>query len=206
MFKGISTRLLQHLITQNSWANSLLQPHAGKSVQFTIPPVHGALVILENGNLAIAGETNAPDATIIIAPSLLLRLIAKDDTAKLQIKVEGDTGLATAMAKVLDHMRWDYESDLSKLIGDVPAYKISEFGRNTSNTIKQTGVNIASMLTEYWQEEKPMLAKKRHIEQFNTDVDDLRAGVERLEKRLQKLAQSMSSNTILNTPVTDSTQ
>jgi len=206
MFKGISTRLLQHLLAQNSWANALLQPYAGKSVQFNIPPVRSTLVILENGNLAVAGETNVPDATIIIAPSLLLRLIAKDEAAKLQIKVEGDTALATALAKVLSHMRWDYESDLSKLIGDVPAYKISEFGRNTSTSIKETGENIANMLSEYWQEEKPTLAKKRHIEQFNTDVDNLRADVERFEKRLKKLTSSMSSAPDSNKPETDSVQ
>jgi len=206
MFKGISTRLIQHLLAQNSWANALLQPYAGKSVQFNIPPVRSTLVILENGNLAIAGETNVPDARITIPPSLLLRLIAKDETAKLQIKVDGDTALATALAKVLSHMRWDYESDLSKLIGDVPAYKISEFGRNAGASIKETGENIANMLSEYWQEEKPTLTKKRHIEQFNTDVDTLRADVERFEKRLKKLTDSMSYVPDSNKPETDSVQ
>ncbi|NOS96319.1 MAG: hypothetical protein HOP26_07855 [Methylotenera sp.] len=188
MFKQISTRLLQHLIAQNSWANDLLQPFAGKSVQLNIALVNTSLVILENGNLAIAGDTNIPDATITIAPSLLLRLIAKDEAAKLQIKIEGDTHLATELAKVFSNMRWDYEDDLSKTVGDVPAYKLGELGRQVVNTVKETGINLTEMLSEYWQEEKPMIAKKRHVEQFNAEVDTLRADVERLEKRLNKLA------------------
>lgn len=206
MLKGISTRVLQHLIAQNSWANVLLQPYAGKSVQFIVTPFRTGLVILENGSLAMAGETSAPDAWIIIPPTLLLRLIAKDEAAKLQIKIEGDTELAAALAKVLSHMRWDYESDLSKIVGDVPAYKISELGRNATASIIETGENVAHMLSEYWQEEKPMLAKKRHVEQFNADVDTLRADVERLEKRLNKLLKQQHSAPTQTTLFIDSVQ
>lgn len=207
MFKSLTTHLLQHLIAQNTWACSMLQPFAGKSVRITIAPVHSTLVILEDGSLAMAGETNVPDASIHIAPSLLPRLIAKDEAAKLQIEVTGDTHLATALAKVLSHLHWDYEDDLSKLVGDVPANKIGSFARNSVQSLKGAGINFASMLSEYWQEEKPMLAKKRHVDQFNHDVDHLRSDVERFEKRLQKLAkahQTSDSSAPPNNQVTDS--
>ena len=194
MLKAISTRILQHLITQNSWANTMLQPFAGKSVQFNISLINTTLVILENGSLAIAGETNTPDAIVTIPPSLLLRLIAKDESAKLKINIEGDTHLAAELAKVLTNMRWDYEDDLSKLIGDVPANKMGEFSRQATKTIKDTTTNLAEMLTEYWQEETPMIAKKRHVEEFNAGVDNLRADVARFEKKLQKLTQKLNSN------------
>lgn len=194
MLKGLSTRLLQHLIAQNTWASPLLRPFAGKSVQVNIALLNTSLVILENGSLAVAGETNIPDAVITIPPSLLLRMIAKDESAKLQIKIDGDTHLATELAKVFSHMRWDYEDDLSKLVGDVPANKIGEFSRHTAATVRETTANLADMLSEYWQEEKPMLAKKRHVEQFNADVDSLRADVERFEKRLNKLTKLNTAN------------
>lgn len=193
MLKALSTHIIQHLLAQNKWAASMLQPFASQSVQLNFVLLKTSLVILENGSLAIAGETNVPDATITIPPSLLLRLMAKDESAKLQIKIDGDTHLATAMAKVLSHVHWDFEDDLSKLIGDVPANKIGTFSRNAVNTAKETTTNIAEMLSEYWQEEKPLLAKKRHVEQFNADVDTLRADTERLEKRIGKLAKSYAA-------------
>lgn len=195
MLKQVSTHVIQHLLAQNEWAAPMLQPFASQSVQLNFVLFRTSLVILENGSLAIAGETNVPDATITIPPSLLLRLMAKDESAKLQIKVDGDTHLATALAKVLSHVRWDYEDDLSKLTGDVPAYKVGEFTRQTVSSVKDTATNLAEMLSEYWQEEKPLLAKKRHIEQFNAEVDTLRADVERLEKRLNKLAKKLSTTT-----------
>lgn len=193
MLKQLSTHVIQHLLAQNAWSAPLLQPFASKSVQLNFVLFRTSLVILENGSLAIAGVTNIPDATITIPPSLLLRLMAKDESAKLQIKVDGDTHLATALAKVLSQVRWDYEDDFSKLVGDIPANKIGEFARHSLGTVKDSATNLADMLSEYWQEEKPMLAKKRHVEQFNTEVDTLRADVERLEKRLNKLAKTVGT-------------
>ena len=187
MFKALSTRFLQHLLTQNSWANALLQPYAGKAVQFDIASIKANIIILEDGGLGMAGETNIADATVCISASLLLRLIAQDEAAKVQIVISGDTHLATEFAKVLSNMRWDYEDDLSKLVGDVSALKISQFGRDAATGIKRNSIQLAEMLSEYWQEEKPMIAKKRHVEKFNAEVDTLRADVARFEKRLTKL-------------------
>jgi ubiquinone biosynthesis protein UbiJ len=195
MFEAISTRVLQHLVSQNSWANALLQPFAGKSVRLNFIVTTTTLVILEDGNLAVAGETNIPDATVTIPPGVLLRLMAKDEAAKLQISVEGDTHLATELAKVFSNMHWDYEDDFSKLVGDVPAYKMGERARQAVKTVKDTSTNLADMLSEYWQEEMPMIAKKRHVEEFNRDVDILRADVDRLEKKLTKLSQQLAKKT-----------
>lgn len=194
MLKALSTRLLQHLISQNSWASNLLQPFAGKSIQINVSFVSTSLVILENGNLAIAGETNIPDATVTIPPSLLLRLLAKDEAANRQINIEGDTHLAAELAKVLSNIRWDYEDDISNLIGDIPANKIGTFARDTANSVKETGINLAEMLSEYWQEEMPLIAKKRHVEQFNAEVDTLGSDVARFEKKLAKLTKSIKAD------------
>src|SRR6187402_2411451 len=106
MFKGPTTRLLQHLLAQNSWASAILEPFAGKSVRLNFILTSTSLVILENGSLPVAGETNAPDATVTISPGTLLRLLAKDEAAKLQVGVEGDTHLATELAKVFSNIRW----------------------------------------------------------------------------------------------------
>ena len=194
MLKKLSTRLMQHLISQNSWANAMLKPFAGKSIQIKIAALSSTLVILENGSLAIAGETNVPDATVEMSLSLALRLIAKDEAAKRLISIEGDTHLAAELAKVFSNMRWDYEDDLSKIVGDISANKLAGFSRDAIHSVKETSVNLAEMLSEYWQEESPMLAKKRHVETFISQVDTLRADVDRLDKRLSKLMQKSGHN------------
>ena len=192
MFKPLITHFLQHLIAQNSWAKAHLIPFAGNTIQFDFAIIKANLIVLEDGSLALGGETMPPEASVYAPPSLMLRMLAIDEAAKMQFKVTGDTHLATEIAKILQNMCWDVEDDLSKIVGDIPATKIADFGRKTAQTVKETSTNIAQMLSEYLQEEQPMLAKKRHVEQFNADVDTLRNDVARLEKRLAKLTKEIT--------------
>lgn len=193
MFKPVLSRLLSHLINQNSWARSQLQPFGGKSVRFNIPPVSATLVVLEDGGLAMAGDAAVPDAIVTIPFSVALRLLADDEAATTLATLEGDTELAAALAKVLRNIQWEYEEDLSKLIGDAPAHEIAEFGRKAAAEVRKQGFNVAEMLTEYWQEEQPLIAKKRHVEQFVKEVDILREDTERLTKRLDKLSAKITA-------------
>lgn len=143
--------------------------------------------------MAVAGEVAVADARILIPFSAALRLFAGDDAAGRQVKMEGETELAMVLAKVLQNMTWEYEEDLSQIVGDVAASKIAEFGRKAIEEVKSQSVNMAEMLAEYWQEEKPLLAKKRHVEQFVKEVDVLRDDVERLAKRIEKFERKLAA-------------
>lgn len=191
MFKPLVSRVLQHITNQNNWARPHLAPFAGSSIQFDFSVIQAHLQILEDGSLCMAGETVKADAIVHIPPSLAMRLLAKDEAAKSYIKVDGDILLATEVSKVLQLMRWDIEEDLSKAVGDIAAFKIGEISKNTFAEAKKQTINVAEMVTEYWQEEINILAKKRHVEQFIQYVDTLRNDVERFEKRLEKLASTV---------------
>lgn len=195
MFKPFAAEFLQHITKQNNWSRQHLLAYAGKVVQFNIALIKTKLLILEDGSLGVAPNNADVDASIHIPPSLALRLMAKDEAAKMLIKVEGDTHLAAELGKVLQHIRWDVEEDLSKVIGDIPANKMASASKKVASTAKEQVINVAEMLAEYWQEEKPVLAKKWQVEQFNTAVDILRSDFTRLEKRLAKLKQHTQEST-----------
>ena len=194
MLKPLVTKFLQHITNQNNWSRPYLTPFAGKAVQFDFVLLKANLLILEDGSLSLAGETAIADATVHIPPSLALRLLAKDEAAKMFVKIDGDTHLVTELSKVLRNMRWDIEEDLSHVTGDIAAFKIGEFSKKTFSEMKQQSINTAEMLSEFWQEEKPILAKKRHVDQFNADVDTLKSDVARLEKKLDKFQAKISKS------------
>ena len=196
MLKPLATRFLQHLTNQNNWSREYLLPFAGKVVQFEIAFVKTNLLILEDGSLSIAGETATPEANIHAPPSLVLRILAGDETAKTQIKIDGDTHLAAEFGKVLALMRWDVEEDLSKVVGVIAANKTVIGAKKVAQEAKKQSINLAEMLTEFWQEERPILAKKRHINQFNQEVDTLRSDLARCEKRLQKLSKKLNESDV----------
>mgnify|MGYP000344235986 CR=1 FL=1 len=113
----------------------------------------------------------------------------------MQIKIDGDTHLATQVSKVLQKLRWDIEDDMSHLVGDIAASKISKSSRKVLQTVKKQSIDITEMVSEYWQEEIKILPKKHQVERFITDVDVLRSDTARIEKRLQKLSLSYAKNT-----------
>jgi len=201
MIAPLVTRFLQHITQQNNWARPYLTPFAGQIICFDFSLMRAHLIILEDGSLAVAPSQAQANATVHIPPSLGMRLVSGDAHAKSLIKIEGDIHLATEVSKVLQQMRWDIEEDISHVVGDIAAFKLGEVSKSMFAQVKKQSTDLADMVTEYWQEEKNILAKKTHVTQFNDAVDTLRHDVDRFEKRLEKLAQSIAP-TVNDSPVT----
>lgn len=193
MLKLALASFLKHLQDQNIWSHALLEPYAGQSVLIDAQLISTHWVILENGQLTVAGETASPDAAISITPTTLLRLAAKDDDAKKQINISGDTQLAAALAKVMANLQWDIADDLSHLIGGVASEKLVTSTKHVVNSTQSTVHNLGEMAIEYLTEELMLLAKPRHVQDFNQKVDLLKADTARLEKKIQKLNARLDS-------------
>lgn len=186
----LSARALNHLLSQNSWAEEKLKPHAGKVVQLSLTPLVSVLAITGSGHFESAPAGALPDASITLAPSAVLRVLFDPAAAAAVSRIDGDAGLAGAVGNVLQGLRWDVEEDLSRVIGDIPAHQLTQGGQKIRQELGRQAWAVAGMLAEYWLEEEPLIAKRRHLEQFSHDVDTLRDDVERLAKRLEKLEQS----------------
>ncbi|WP_029148305.1 SCP2 domain-containing protein [Methylophilus sp. 5] len=187
MFKPLIQFVLQHLMQQNSWSAPLLQPYAHKTLCVDFKVAQATLTILNNGELAVAGDSSEADATIHLPPSLAMRLLRQDPLAHSLIKIDGDAALGIAVGKVLSAMRWDIEDDLSKVVGDIAAYQVVQIGQEKLQRWQNQAKNLGEMLVEYWQEEQPIIAKKNRVEQFNQSVDQLREDTDRLQQRVDKL-------------------
>lgn len=187
MFKPLIQFVLQHLMQQNSWTAPLLQPYAHKNLCLDFKVAQVMLTILNNGALAVAADSASADATIHLPPSLAMRLLRQDPLAHSLIKIDGDAGLGMEVGKILSAIRWDIEDDLSKVVGDIAAYQVVQLGQEKWQRWQSQAKNLGEMLVEYWQEERPIIAKKTHIEQFNRSVDQLREDTDRLQQRVEKL-------------------
>ena len=56
---------------------------------------------------------------------------------KPSVQIIGDVQLAAEVNWLVDHVRWDLEDDLARLIGDVPAHTISNGARRVVGALRQ---------------------------------------------------------------------
>lgn len=177
---------VNRILRRNSWALERLRAHAGKSVRLDCIPLVLAFTVLEHGEVA-PGPPAEPNATIRITPGVMLRMLARDDTAWHDVAVSGDTELAAAIHHVWRNIRWEAEEDLARVFGDVAAHRMAQTVAALDQWRAQSFDNFARTLSEYWTEEQPLIARAHDVGAFNREVDRLRDDVARVEKRVERL-------------------
>jgi ubiquinone biosynthesis protein UbiJ len=56
---------------------------------------------------------------------------------KPAVRIEGDVQLAAEVNWLVDHLRWDVEDDLARLIGGVPAHTLAAGARRVAETLRR---------------------------------------------------------------------
>jgi len=179
---------VNHLLKTAAWARQRLSQRAGKTVAVALGPLGVVFALDANGYLTQAAHAQPPDATLTVAPDALLRQAAGETADASRIETAGDTALALEIAHLLRQLRWDVEEDLSQVVGDVLAHRLAGLGAGVLGWPQRAARSLGQSLAEYWTEEQPTLARREAALLFLTEVDYLRDAVERLEKRVARLA------------------
>lgn len=188
MFSQPAAAAINHLLSQNSWALPRLAKFAGQTVRFDIAPFSFACTILGDGLLRAADAGSSPDASCALAPSLLPRLALKDENAHAEIRSAGDAELLKEIFYLSRNLDWDAAEDLSHVTGDIAAERIVQTLHNAHQHLGDAVLNLSHAAAEYWSEERPLLAKPRHVSTFIQQVDQLRDDAARLERRISRQA------------------
>lgn len=129
---------LNHVLQQEPEAQQRLVRQQGRVVRFEWRFVTMQLVATPAGLLDIAPEGAVPELTLIVAetsPLGLARATLRGD--KPSVRIVGDVQLAAEVNWLVDHVRWDVEDDLARLIGDVPAHTVGNVARRVKTAIRQ---------------------------------------------------------------------
>jgi len=182
-----------HLLQTQPWSQERLQRHAGKTIRVNLPPLLLLLAIDDNGMISAAPHGAEPDATLGVSPLALLHVLSSRPLPQELLHTAGDAALAVDFGNAMQNLRWDAEEDLSKIFGDILGHRIAHTGAELFAVQKQAAENLIGNLTEYWTEERPLLAKPAHVASFVQETARLRDDAERLEKRVARLAQRPGS-------------
>lgn len=153
-----------------------------------MPPVRVQLAVDAQGMFA-AGK-GEPDVEIVLPAETPLLALQGMDAAMRRAQVRGSVEFADTLGFVLRHLSWDFEEDLSRLVGDIAAHRIGNGIRSFTAWQRQASINAAENFSEYLRFEAGLLPTPSEVTTFSTDADTLRDDVARLEKRIQQLEKS----------------
>jgi ubiquinone biosynthesis protein UbiJ len=180
---------INHLLAREAWATDRLRPFAGRRLRLRLPPLPDlALAIAETGLLERAAGDAAADLTITLKPGALPGLLARDDRLMREADIAGDTDLAAALQAVFRNLRWDVEEDLSRVVGDAAAHRAVSAGRSFAAWQKDAAQRLGDNVAEFLKEESGQLPRPADVAVFSREVAEARDAVERLEKRIARLA------------------
>ncbi|MFZ9371943.1 MAG: hypothetical protein ACO25M_08735, partial [Limnohabitans sp.] len=110
---------LNHVLLQESSALDRLRRQQGRQVQWRWRDLDLRVTITPAGLLERGDSTATPDLVLILnetSPVEIARTVLQGQRPALRI--EGDVQLAADINWLVDHVRWDPEEDLARLIGD----------------------------------------------------------------------------------------
>jgi ubiquinone biosynthesis accessory factor UbiJ len=187
---------VNHLLARESWARERLAPYAGKTARLSCPPVDLTLLVQPDGYLTAVGETETHqfDVTVSVPSDALPAFVQGGQAAVMKhVKIEGDAEFATVIAKLAEHLRWEPEEDLAKLIGDGPAWRIASVARTVGDHALRTGRNLVESVAEYLLDENPQLVRRAALDDFNVELARARDALARVEKRIERLEQKVEA-------------
>ena len=132
--------LVNHVLSQEPEAMRRLARHKTKRLQ------------VDGGGVGLCWEISGvglfmrADTTRVVEPDLRVAVIETQWAALLktvasgaqpEVKIFGDVLLAAEIGWIRDHVRWDIEADVARVIGDVPAVNLTRIVKGLIATVQQ---------------------------------------------------------------------
>jgi ubiquinone biosynthesis accessory factor UbiJ len=130
--------LLNHVLQQEKEAMTRLARQKGRVVHFQWRHFSLKWVATAAGLLDQADPEAQVDLTLVVtegSPFALMQGLLQGQ--KPAVRIEGDVQLAAEVNWLFDHVRWDLEEDLARLVGDVPAHALGGAVRRTAEVLRQ---------------------------------------------------------------------
>ena len=130
--------LLNHVLMQEPQAMERLVRQKGRVVLMQWRTFTFRLFVSPAGLFDVAAQGAKADLVLVITQESPLA-IAQElmQGGKPAVRIEGDVQLAAEVSWLIDHVRWDLEEDLARLLGDAPAHTLVQVARSLAHGVRQ---------------------------------------------------------------------
>jgi ubiquinone biosynthesis protein UbiJ len=139
--------LLNHVLMQESEAQARLMRQKGQVMLVQWRNFSFKLEATPAGLLDLASPEVKPDLVMTLteeSPFSLAQAALRGE--KPPVRVEGDVQLAAEVNWLAEHVRWDIEEDLARVIGDVPAHTFGQMARSIRAGLAQFISKVAAFV------------------------------------------------------------
>ena len=192
---GAACRGINHVLSSEPWATGELARHAGKTILLKLPVGDLCFEITPAGLLAVSEASDTSSLVLEVSAKALSELTGSTGSLREQafkaVKITGDADLAQLLGRLVGQVRWEYEEDLARLVGDAPANFAVRQGKKFVSASKSAASDLLSNVVEYVSEERKILLNQRDFMTHKNELNELRDAVDRMEKRIQILVQKV---------------
>jgi ubiquinone biosynthesis protein UbiJ len=192
MLTATLENILNRGLPRSPRARALCSELAGQQLAVEMRGV-GEFLVESDGNALRITTGNATSAHVRISggPLGLLRFAAAPEGSaeRADVQVSGDAELAAKFRELLRLLQPDFEEELALAIGDVPAHQLARLARASFGWLRGAGDTALRNVAEFFAHERGDLVSRAEGRQFLSGVDALREHVDRLEARIEWLAQ-----------------
>jgi ubiquinone biosynthesis protein UbiJ len=111
-----------------------------------------------------------------------------DLPSSAQVSVHGDIELLQRARIAVARLRPDFDEPLARLLGDELAFPLSRAVRQLASVARRTARELGDDVREFVAQESELLAARDDVRDFGDEVDRLRDALERLDKRVSRVA------------------
>jgi ubiquinone biosynthesis accessory factor UbiJ len=188
MLTSIAVAVINHLLAREAWARERLAPFAGKHLAVSLEPLARiALTIGADGLVAAAPADAAFDLSATLPAAALPKFVGQRDALLADLHVSGNAELATAVTYVAQHLRWDAEDDLARMIGDIPTHRVAGAARSFAAWQRDAAQRLAANVSEYVSEEARIVVRTPQLRELADDIASTAAAIDSLEARIARL-------------------
>jgi ubiquinone biosynthesis protein UbiJ len=188
LLEGPAFAFLNHVLAGEAWARARLKPFAGQHARFSFGPLAANFTVEGDGSLAAAASGVEPQVCIGLPDDAPLRLLTDRNGVLGAARISGAADFAEALGFVARNIRWDIESDLARLVGDIPARRMllatGKFVEDKQRSARRLFENVA----EYVVDEEGWVMRPAALSRFAAEARQMEVDLARLTERIARLA------------------
>lgn len=178
---------------------TVLQPLEQKTLTICLAELDFPLSFsISDDKVLVTSLTQRSDCTIKTSVKTLRELKQEQQITELikqeRLDVQGDIKVAQQFANIAESLEIDWQSEIAKHIGDIPTYKLEQFGKSLAKKLNFAGQQIQADASEWLVHEKRLVVTSSQIAHFSQQVTEISQQTDIVSARIQQLYQSITSS------------